>query len=350
MNSSSSSPIHKNFIENITEEQSLFLINDSNRDDYICGICSEIMLSPIEVLCCGKLYCTNCADKCFGTSSTFIFPPRKCAFCKQNCTGFHLSKRAQLKILDTSFKCYINECPFKDNLRNVINHVNISCDYILRPCRWCNTEFKNPDMEIHNNTCDDRPIKCPHCKISFKFKDNHENVCPEKIISCNRCSVTFQRKTKHLCQYDIIECSCGDKYQRGNVKSHNIKCPDVIVSCPHKDWSGCDNSYKRSIMDIHSKNIDNHILHAKKYTENLNNVVTRLTSENIVAKRLWTAFARIGQKIDAKDNDGIWYRASIASIEKNRIAVRFTGRRNGLIYWYTDAHVTRIDNTCSKTS
>ena len=136
---------------------------------YKCNICYKIMINPVECEKCGYNFCYNCinsSDCPFGCKETKI---KESSLAVKNLLSF-LRFKCPNKGCTVSFEyskieAHNEECPFKlikcpnrncEKLflrKDISNHVNNECEYLMIKCKYCNYEFLKREIEHHENIC-----------------------------------------------------------------------------------------------------------------------------------------------------------------------------------------------------
>ncbi|CAF1118065.1 unnamed protein product [Didymodactylos carnosus] len=71
-------------------------------------------------------------------------------------------------------KCYYqqNGCPDILNYEALKQH-EINCDYEIKKCRGCNTNFIKRDIIEHENICGFIKIRCQQCGVTYERHTEH---------------------------------------------------------------------------------------------------------------------------------------------------------------------------------
>ena len=136
---------------------------------YKCSICDKIMINPVECEKCGHNFCYNCinsSDCPFGCKDKNI---KESSLAIKNLLS-RLRFKCPNKGCTVSFEYskidkHNNECIFKPmecpnkNCGKIIlrkdlsNHINNECEFLLVKCKYCKYEFIKSEIEHHENIC-----------------------------------------------------------------------------------------------------------------------------------------------------------------------------------------------------
>ncbi len=172
-----------------------------------------------------------------------------CNKCNAKIFAGDLQKHMDITCVERLVSC--NFCKQSIVCKHMNDHKSFSCCYRSVLCKLCQTYIIFKNLDKHNTEqCIHRPAKCPHCNDTIKLSElpKHETICPEYKTYCSKCNIDIKRK----------ELPC-----------HSLLCPNVLVACPHNDWTDCTFVCDRKDMDKHSSDKDSHIVMAKKYVKSL---------------------------------------------------------------------------------
>lgn len=224
------------FIDDVNEKISEKLFLERPPDALICTICWDIIDTPVQAICCGKLFCKTCQENAVKRDTN-------CPHCRNTMQVFE-DKRCQQEI----------------------NALKIVCPYYVRDCAWngCVSDLNN-----HIEKCQFKFVKCPNqCKFTYdtryeayilrKFLENHlANNCADRLVTCEHCK--NKTKSKELgdhhknCKRYPISCpnrDCKEKIPREETKQHVDKCPYTMVPCVYEEF-GCTTKVMRKDSDDH---------------------------------------------------------------------------------------------------
>jgi hypothetical protein len=154
-----------------------------NIDDFICKICSFILLDPYECEHCGTPYCRDCIEAWHQRSSQC---PIKCGPTLKIKPAHRFIKKM---LGDLIVKCTNEECPEFLNICRLDYHIS-KCEYTKIKCgnHECNEMLFRKDLAEHLETC--------------KFKEFHCEKCNDKLVpdpSDDTNIIMIQQYKKHDC-------------------------------------------------------------------------------------------------------------------------------------------------------
>lgn len=136
---------------------------------YKCNICYKIMINPVECENCGHNFCYNCinsSDCPFGCTDNKI---KESSLAIKNLLSrlrFKCPNKGCTESFEyTKIENHNNECPFKlikcpnkncEKIimrKNISNHVNNECEFLMIKCKYCSYEFLKNEIEHHENIC-----------------------------------------------------------------------------------------------------------------------------------------------------------------------------------------------------
>lgn len=88
-------------------------------EDYFCPVCLQVLLDPVQFLCCGNHVCSECSGRLLAT------PNILCPVCRARPNGAVEDKHFKRKILGLPVLCYYikDGCQWRGELRDLPNHV-----------------------------------------------------------------------------------------------------------------------------------------------------------------------------------------------------------------------------------
>jgi hypothetical protein len=222
--------------DNLTETSKKL---QDEHEDICCHICCHIIIYPIEHNLCGKILCGKCYDKCIDTNT--------CPFCKQNMNynNSYYTKRLEQKIKNVKVICPNNECTKELEYGKLFGHLQDECLFETIECDNCDDIMFRYDYKKHTEElCKNRKITCEYCKLDFLH-----NIIKE-----------------HECEYKPFECQNGCKtiVNKNILENHNNNCPEKIISCPIKNFTGCTFQCKLKDIQNHMLDIQTHFMGSLK--------------------------------------------------------------------------------------
>lgn len=287
--------------------------NDNCSERYvICSLCSfEYKFNEYDkhkIQCPEELVkCTlNMCDKIV-KNKDMIDHINNCDYVELTCNICHMYRDIR-KFYDIN---HINKCPMKIiscelcsklvTLIDLQKHTNEECVERLIQCSVCNENVIRKNLFSHlSNECENRFTICSLCKYKVDKNQLSSHLiyeCQSRSILCSQCNVTVKynqiREHEFVCQESNIACiKCNKTYKRRESYFHHLFCVSEIISCPHKDWSGCNFRCNRKDMIKHSDDLHLHIMYAKKYVDNLNAENYKLQNDNKYSKVPYLLFEK----------------------------------------------------------
>ena len=243
---------------------------------YKCNICYKIMIDPVECEECGHNFCYNCinsSDCPYGCKNKIIKHSSlaiknllsqirfKCP--NKGCTVSFDYSKIEKHNNECQFKSV--KCPNKDCNKIIIrkdldNHINNECEYLLINCQYCNYEFFKKDIEHHENTC----------KLLNKGRDS---------INYDTNNIGFDEHLKRLSKNLNEIIKNNQKLAENSEKNNNDNNQNNIETYPYRI------SIRKSIvpglegdefLDIIQKEIE---LKIKNYYTDFHNNFSKLLKE-----------------------------------------------------------------------
>ena len=252
------------FVDDVSEKVTEKLLLERPPDALICTICLDIINTPVQAICCGKLFCKTCQENTIKRDT-------KCPHCRNTMKVFE-DKRCQQEI----------------------NELKIVCPYYVRGCEWngCVSDLKN-----HIEKCQFKFIRCPNkCKCTWdssydaymlrKYLENHlANQCADRLVTCEHCK--NKKKSKELndhhntCKRYPIECpnkDCKEKIPKEEKDQHIGICPYTMVPCVYKEF-GCGTTLMHKDVDDHLTDVKMMSYHISLLANHISLLATELKKE-----------------------------------------------------------------------
>ena len=153
-------------------------------EDFICGVCEKLVVSPLFCGICSIMYCKNCVD---------CTKQENCPKCKfQKLID---SPRFNLNILQKFIlKCPYSGCDKTINYMKFEEHLK-NCDNAINKCLSC--DFQNTKLKIENHVkkCENITINCEFCgeKIIRRNYKDHIKSCTDNFIDCLVCKESVDK-------------------------------------------------------------------------------------------------------------------------------------------------------------
>lgn len=112
------------FIDDFDEKVTWELFLEKPPDTLICAICLDIVNTPVQANCCGKLFCKVCQENS-------IKQDDRCPYCRNTMKVFE-DKRCQLEINALKLKCpyHVRDCAWSGCVSDLKKHLE-NCHYKL---------------------------------------------------------------------------------------------------------------------------------------------------------------------------------------------------------------------------
>ena len=124
-------------------------ISEKDLDEFTCGICQDIFISPLETQCCGQIFCRDCIEK-------WLRENKSCP-----------SDRKKLDIKDMKSPSRV--------VTNLLNNMKVKCDFHAKGCTITPTMEQ---LQQHLISCDKNPNRlCEFCGVNKEASHN----CVEAI-------------------------------------------------------------------------------------------------------------------------------------------------------------------------
>ncbi len=173
---------------------------DKVPEDCICNISTNILTDPVQIECCGQLFCEECLKKWLGRQ-------KACPHCRDT----------ELKYIDRRMKRVLilprSTAPIApkgvtikiSSLGECSTHLK-ACLFVEVPCtNDCRAKITRNKLHNHKaKKCLNRLLDCRYCKEKAFYKDINDNghidKCPLLPLDCpNNCGHgKIQRKPRFL--------------------------------------------------------------------------------------------------------------------------------------------------------
>lgn len=229
-------------VDDVSEIISEKLFLEKPPDALMCTICLDIINTPVQATCCGKLFCKACQENAKKQDN-------KCPHCRDPIQVFKDKKSQQ-----------------------EINALQIACPYYVRGCPWNGCVS---DLNEHIEKCQLKFVKCPnYCKygrdhdgyILRKYLENHlANKCEDRLVTCEHCKGKIKSKDLNghhkICKRYPIPCpnkNCEEKIPREEKDQHVDRCQYTKVPCTYEEF-GCRTKMMRKDLDDHLNDVKYHL-------------------------------------------------------------------------------------------
>ena len=215
-------------------------------DEFMCLICSKVLVDPQLTDCCGQHFCLVCVRRWFEKKGR-----KECPHCRSKTFTYivYLPLKRKIDALEVYCPNKSNDCSFITSLDGMEAHTK-ECGYEKLTCeKGCGADVLRKDMQAHSkNDCTKRATRCKFCRKMGPYDDiitgEHKDICPDYPVGCPHMCVyknssQIKRKDlndhKRVCPFELVECiHCNMKVLRFKLQSHKEdKCPKRRVFCEH---------------------------------------------------------------------------------------------------------------------
>lgn len=161
------------------------LFPESVEDEFICGLCSQVLLNPVTAGC-SHIFCQTCVKRKLKSHVTKAECPSCSAQLVQETTD--TSVDFKLKLLTLRIACS-HKCGHSFELGDLPDHMDIcpnapvQCSFKLKGCK---KTVKRMDLRKHMEECDFRTVECEACGVQTLYCDlfTHQSKvrCLEKKL------------------------------------------------------------------------------------------------------------------------------------------------------------------------
>lgn len=219
-----------------------------SKEDYECTICTLVLTTPVQIKCCGAVFCKSCIEQWSssnregGTALERRAPTSCCPHCRTSPLLYYDDKRTERMIKSLTVTCsnHKSGCKWTGELRNLSSHLSSTntagCEYQVIPCpSKCGENVLRSHLSLHSKEkCVHRKAKCTFCQMTGSYKiitGSHYDECPKVKISCpNGCTIS--------------------SVLRSELQEHIKQCPLEIVPCDYAN-AGCSQRMTRKDIEIH---------------------------------------------------------------------------------------------------
>ena len=233
-------------------------------DDFMCMICSKVLIEPHVTDCCGQHFCQSCLDEWFRKQGKKI-----CPHCRSERFSHILYLPLKRKIQALKVYCPNQKygCGSTISINEVKGHVE-KCSFVNVACELgCGRSMLKKDLKQHlMNECPKRKVKCQHCfkEDSYDFiVGQHTDSCNEYPVYCPRGCVKTTIKRKDLpmhakvCLWEYVQCAfhdvgCKAQPIRKNLQQHLQQNQQDHLSQLMVEFSKLKSDHKR-LSDEHKQ-------------------------------------------------------------------------------------------------
>ncbi|CAD8043807.1 unnamed protein product [Paramecium primaurelia] len=202
--------------------RSLIVNPESIDENFLCGICCQLVVNPKECENCQHLYCLECIQDWL----------KKNKICPYRCTEGEIKLKEPHRFVKNSIshlnlKCQNADCDQIIELGLMDSHYK-ECKHTIQNCQneGCQDKIKNLNLEEHKQKCQFRKVTCDQCLVIYMISQDHNCIRSMKqqiddqnlIINQLKQLVLQQQATQQEQQQQIkilqqlIERPQGQKY------------------------------------------------------------------------------------------------------------------------------------------
>lgn len=268
-------------------------------DNFICGICQDVLNRPTTVCADGHTFCQACLEATQATDQEF-----RCPVCRSEpLAAFALNRPLQNMISVLDVRCPHHDaadalpkpkkrskkaasssseepkgCVWQGELKDLETHLR-SCPLEAVDCpRGCGMRATRHELDAHEQTCPRRMVKCDQgCgrEIRADLLDAHKAAsCSETVVQCRYCNEEMKRSALkpferiNNCHLYIFPHTFDETATV--LEGHFATCPKVLLRCPHY---GCEEVFAREDARAH------HTAFAQKHACEASKRITDLKEE-----------------------------------------------------------------------
>ena len=221
----------------------------------MCAVCQAVCHNPVQVTCCGKIYCSSCLERWKATTNSCP----TCRSTEQSDPPFNMFKdrNAHQRINSLAVFCLNRRdgCSKVMDLVDVDNHLmsDTGCSCQAVECsNKCGHKEKRATVQNHmKNDCRLRPVKCQYCPLVSPYElvtGAHLQKCPNYPLACPN--------------------KCGAKgITRSTVSAHREVCPMQQVECEFKQFSCAAVMPRKDVAEHLKSSVQAHLQMTKKRVE-----------------------------------------------------------------------------------
>ena len=326
--------------------------------DFICQICLQFVIDPVECATCQNIFCNKCANE---YSLNSLKCPNRCPknFRKINrilknminsikvqCIFFHKGCKEMLtyenydrhiKELCLFSPYYCTNCYYCDIKDKIINHCKI-CNILKKDinndknifedikCKFCfqiygnDLNFKNNKMKLiaHEYLCNEQKVKCKYCERNLKLDEYRKHFFE------NKCSIyQLENKIEFLNEKIVYYEDIIENSNINDIKKYKLKNNDDLLN---KRIILFNNNINKNNIQLNNNNI-NKLNKTNKENNNNNNKIDskinnkfeielnsgqiinlNLLNKNIIKKS--NKITLLNSNINCKSNNEIFFSTS----------------------------------------
>jgi hypothetical protein len=272
------------------------LFTNGEHEDFLCGICLDIMQDPHSCCTEGHTYCLTCIR------GAMISNQSNCPSCRQGISNLMKNRYLQNAIDNSTVRCPHGEhnststenplkkqkkaeeatssasppsaagCSWRGLFKDLSRHLGNDCEFVICKCSFstCFNKVMRKDLPAHHLNCVRRPCICElGCgNINMENSHMHKLLCPEIEVVCSNREV----------RNDMVVQVCEQKYKRKDTNMHKSVCKLETVCCIYAPF-GCETQVLRKDMNQHL--VEEAMSHA---VMSMSNVTSQSVEKHVIWK------------------------------------------------------------------
>ncbi len=243
-------------------------------DRYNCIICSELLVQPVLVSCCGQHFCEACLTKWQREQG------KTCPHCRSKECTYMVNKERVRDINELEVFCCNKSkgCDWTGTLQTLNNHLEATCQLIEIDCpKKCKLKLLRATMNDHiTNECLCRAYSCEHCGM----RGSYHTITGD----CGEFGPCWSHGKGHYskCEHYPLQCpnECSATITRRELSNHREICPLETVQCTFSEVGCSQELLVRKDLDNHIATSDHqHLLLMMKSFKQLQTRVATLAQE-----------------------------------------------------------------------
>ena len=245
-------------------------------DNFICGICHDVLNRPTTVCADGHTFCEACLSS--STAQAVRDTEFRCPLCRSEpLAAFALNRPLQNMICALGVRCPHHDAA-GDAVPNPKRSKKAASSSSSQEPKGCTWQGKLTELDAHLRSCPFEAVDCPlgcGMRATRDELDAHAQICPRRMVKCDQgCAIKVRadqldRHKARDCPETLVKCSfCNEEMKRSvlgckslfisqytrfdeasdKLTGHLATCPKIQLRCPHY---GCYESFKREDAAAH---------------------------------------------------------------------------------------------------
>ncbi|KAL5456978.1 hypothetical protein EMCRGX_G034207, partial [Ephydatia muelleri] len=246
------------------ESLSDYMLASEVPDELLCLLCKNIATEPLQVSCCGQVFCKRCLDR--NAKERNVGYGDICVKCHKKWSKSVPDKMREKAIENIMVRCYIASergggCSWEGRFKELRAHKSAECKWRTVTCERCQETVYHKDIKGHErDSCPSRQYECPHCPYSGTYEQ-----------------VTIIHYVDGRCPDQTLKCPNGCVIRSHELESHATRCPNV--PCHYFDI-GCNAVMSTHEMATHEHSSQElHLKLAMEKITSLSHTIDKLRAE-----------------------------------------------------------------------